>query len=194
MINEHIDLPAIQAALVTEQAALDAKRAAVAAEARKRLETNHREVCRQCREAEDALKLIESQMQDARRETVRAAGEVENCKRHVQDWLGMKPGTNFTNAVSGATQYHTAQFPKPTEIDAWQTELDTRQQAASEAQKADTEAWGEYEKCRFAWHKARDVFNALVDKEQKARNDLILDAGKPRLLIQDLSGRGVTMS
>ena len=194
MINEHTDLPALQSQLASQQTDLDAQKQAIAAEARRRLEQNHQEVCLQCREAEDALKLIESQMQDARRETVRAAGEVENCKRHVQDWQGMRPGTGFTHAVDGSTQYRIAQFPTPAEIAEWEAELNTRQQAASAAQAADSEAGRNYELSRVAWHRERDKFNALVDREERARNDLNLDAGKPRLLIQDISGRGVTMS
>ena len=194
MIDQTTDLTALQTQLASQQASLDAQKQAIAAEARRRLEARHREVCLQCREAEDALKQLESQMQDARRITTQAAGEVENCKRHVQDWLGMKPGTSFTNAVTGATQYHTAQYPKPAEIDAWQAELATRQQAATAAQTADTAAWAAYEKLRVQWHKQRDAFNGLVDTEQRVRGDLNLDAGKPRLLIEEVSGLGVSLS
>jgi hypothetical protein len=194
MIDQTTDLTALQTQLASQQASLDAQKQAIAAEARRRLEARHREVCLQCREAEDALKQLESQMQDARRITTQAAGEVENCKRHVQDWLGMKPGTSFTNAVSGATQYHTAQYPTAEEIAHWDRELWRRQQAATAAQTADSEAWRNYELARVAWHKQRDAFNSLIDKEQRVRNDLTLDAGKPRLLIEEVSGLGVSLS
>jgi hypothetical protein len=194
MINEHTDLPALQSQLASQQTDLDEQKQAIAAEARRRLEQNHQEVCLQCREAEDALKLIESQMQDAKRITVQTSGELENVRRHIDDWQGMRPGTPFVNAVTGATQYHTAQYPKPAETAAWQAELNTRQEAATAAKAADSEAWRNYELARVAWHKQRDSFNALVDREERARNDLNITDNKPRILAQDVSGRGVTMS
>jgi hypothetical protein len=192
MIDANSDLTAVQAALVSQQIDLDAKRAAVAAEAMRRLTEHHQEICLQCRQAEDELKRVEGEMVEGRRENVRSSGEVENVRRHVADWQEVKPGTNFTN-VEGRTEYRVSQYPTAEEFAHWDRELWRRQQAASEAQAADTAAWTEYEKCRFAWHKARDVFNALVDKEQQIRNDLLLDAGKLRLLIEDES-RGTTMA
>lgn len=132
------------------------RNAAVRSDARRRLEQEHQEAVAQCRSASDTYESACNAAAEARRETVKTGGVVDNAQRHVTELLANKPGL----------------YARSTEIANYEAELAMWQEQLTDANQKAADAWRTYDCARAERDRAKSTLQSMVDKAETLRSQL----------------------
>ncbi len=119
----NIDIDTEARAIEEQQAALDMRKQAVAAEQRKRLAAEHKVIVGGARAAKDEFERLTAEADELQRQTFRTRGAWETAERSL---------ANHRASAPKATDY-----PTETEMEKWRRELNRREAAVKRALEAD---------------------------------------------------------
>jgi len=151
----------------------------IAAEERRKLEAEHQALRMECRAAQAEVDRLREEANQRRDAFIRLRGEADNISRHVADWRISKPAPSS--------------YPTEQELLAWRTELQARQAAAAEAERACAEACKAYQMARTEWMRAREALEKLAERESLLRGQLEPQRSPIEITVHDGAAEGVRL-